>query len=101
MTYCLLQFMDFKFIRSLLNIEHIVVVQVMSVLKTISQKASSVDRDALVELLRKNGTRDLEALGDSVLVESLIFVLKQKKYMINEGFFVDLAELLGIPYLEQ
>lgn len=73
----------------------------MSVLKATSQNGTSVDRDALVELLRKNGTRDLDALEENVSVESLIFVLKQKKYTIPEEFFVDLADLLRMPYIDQ
>lgn len=72
----------------------------MSVLETITQKIASVDRDALIELLKKNGVRDLEALDDNVSAANLIFVLKQKKIQVKEAFFVDLAERLRIPYVE-
>ena len=72
----------------------------MSVLEAVSKKTSMVNKGALIELLKKNGTRDLETLDDDVSIENLIFVLKQKKYDIKEGFFVDLADLLGIPYIE-
>jgi len=72
----------------------------MSVVETILRGTSSVNKDTLIELLRKNGTEDLDALGDNVSVESLIFILKQKKFDISEGFFVDLADMLGIPYIE-
>jgi cellulose synthase/poly-beta-1,6-N-acetylglucosamine synthase-like glycosyltransferase len=73
----------------------------MSVLEVISKKISSVNKDTLIELLKKNGTRDLEDLDDDVSVENLIFVLKQKKYKIQEAFFVDLADHLGIPSIEK
>ena len=72
----------------------------MSILETISEKIPLVDKDALIKLLKKNGTRDLEALDDDVSLENLIFVLKQRKYKVKEEFFVDLADLLGIPYIE-
>jgi hypothetical protein len=73
----------------------------MSVLEIISKKISSVNKDTLLDLLRKNGTRDLEDLDDNASVENLIFELKQKKYKIKEGFFIDLADYLGIPYIEK
>jgi cellulose synthase/poly-beta-1,6-N-acetylglucosamine synthase-like glycosyltransferase len=72
----------------------------MSVVETILKGISSVDRDILLELLQKNGLENLDTLVDDVPVESLIILLKQKKFDIPEGFFVDLADLLGIPYIE-
>jgi cellulose synthase/poly-beta-1,6-N-acetylglucosamine synthase-like glycosyltransferase len=72
----------------------------MSVLETITQKIPSVDKDALIALLKKNGVRALEALDDNVSAANLIFVLKQKKIQIPAAFFFDLADRLGIPYVE-
>ncbi len=72
----------------------------MSTLVPLSQKVTSVDKDTLVRLLKKNGAKDLEALVNNVSVENLIYVLKQKKYRIDKGFFVDLADMLGIHYIE-
>ncbi|MCK5403395.1 glycosyltransferase, partial [Candidatus Bathyarchaeota archaeon] len=72
----------------------------MSVVETILESISSINKNTLIELLKKHGTRDLDTLDDNVSVESLIFILKQKKFDIKEDFFVDLAELLGIPYIE-
>ncbi len=72
----------------------------MSVVETILESISSINKNTLIELLKKHGTRDLDTLDDNVSVESLIFILKQKKFDIKEEFFVDLAELLGIPYIE-
>jgi hypothetical protein len=72
----------------------------MSIVETIFKRISSVNKDTLLELLKKHGTRDLDTLDDNVSIESLIFILKQKKFNIKEGFFVDLADLLGIPYIK-
>lgn len=72
----------------------------MSVVETILENISSVNKDTIIELLKKHGTGDLDTLEDNVSVESLIFILKQKKFDIPEDFFVDLANLLGIPYVE-
>jgi cellulose synthase/poly-beta-1,6-N-acetylglucosamine synthase-like glycosyltransferase len=72
----------------------------MSIVETILRGTSSVNKNTLIELLRKNGTEDLDALEDNVSIESLIFILKQKKFDISEGFFVELADLLAIPYIE-
>ncbi len=73
----------------------------MSIVETIFKSISSVNKDTLLELLKKHGTRDLDTLDDNVSVESLIFILKQKKFDIKEGFFVDLADMLGIPYIKK
>ncbi len=72
----------------------------MSVVETILESISSINKNTLIELLKKHGTRDLDTLDDNVSVESLIFILKQKKFDIKEEFFVDLADMLGIPYID-
>ena len=71
----------------------------MSVVETILESISSINKNTLIELLKKHGTGDLDTLEDNVSLESLIFILKQKKFDIPEDFFVDLANLLGIPYV--
>jgi cellulose synthase/poly-beta-1,6-N-acetylglucosamine synthase-like glycosyltransferase len=73
----------------------------MSVVETILKGTSTVTKDTLIELLQRNGTEDLDVLEDTVSIESLIFILKQKKFDIAEAFFIDLAKLLDIPYIEK
>ncbi len=73
----------------------------MSALATITWTISAVDRGGLITLLQKNGVKALAALDDDVSAATLIFALKQKKIQIPEAFFVDLADRLGMPYLDK
>ncbi|RLI46151.1 glycosyl transferase [Candidatus Bathyarchaeota archaeon] len=65
-------------------------------------KKDEVTKNSIISLLEKNGVQDLEALKSSDVTEkNLIFVLRQKKYKINENFFIDLANLMDIPYTKK
>jgi hypothetical protein len=57
-----------------------------------------VNKETLIELLRKNGIKDIEGVESAdVTVENLILVLRNSKCKVNERFFDDLAALLDMP----
>ncbi len=66
------------------------------------QKKAKVTKTSLIHLLEKNGSQDLEVLkSPDVTEENLIFVLRQKKYKINENFFIDLANIMDFHYIKK
>ncbi len=70
-----------------------------TLLTSVYHPQDEVTKNSIISLLEKNGVQDLEALKSSDVTEkNLIFVLRQKKYKINENFFIDLANLMDIPY---
>ncbi len=61
-----------------------------------------VDKDTLISLLKKGGVSDPKVLEEvEVTEENLIFVLNQNKIKVNESFFVELANILGLPFLSK
>jgi cellulose synthase/poly-beta-1,6-N-acetylglucosamine synthase-like glycosyltransferase len=57
-----------------------------------------VNKETLIELLRKNGIKDIESVESAdVTAENLILFLRNSKCKVNERFFDDLAALLDMP----
>lgn len=73
-----------------------------TLLKPLQLTDTRVSKKLLIELLRTNGTENLEALeSPDVTEENLIFILRQKRYTVKEQFFIDLAGILKIPYIKK
>jgi cellulose synthase/poly-beta-1,6-N-acetylglucosamine synthase-like glycosyltransferase len=72
------------------------------ILVSSSSEDRRIGKGTLIELLRKNGTKDVEALESlDVTEENLIFFLRKEKYRVNELFFDDLADLLEMPRIQK
>lgn len=57
-----------------------------------------MNKETLIELLRKNGIKDIESVESAdVTAENLILFLRNSKCKVNERFFDDLAALLDMP----
>ncbi len=62
--------------------------------------SDQVDKEHIVELLRKHHVKTATIEGQETKLEDIIPDLKKAKVNIPEGFFRDLASKLGLPYLE-
>ncbi len=61
-----------------------------------------LNKDRLIELLKARGISDTLALeGPGVSEEDIVFILRKKKLKIDEAFFRDLANELGLPFIRR
>jgi cellulose synthase/poly-beta-1,6-N-acetylglucosamine synthase-like glycosyltransferase len=65
------------------------------------QVAQAISKRWLVETLRRYCKEDLSFLdGRDVNEQNLIFVLQARKINVKEGFFAELANELGVPFIQ-
>ncbi len=74
--------------------------QALISLDTDNTSTVQVDKDYLVELLRKHHVKTATIEGQETKLENVISDLRKAKINIPDGFFRDLASKLGLNYLE-
>jgi len=69
-------------------------------MSSVLQVATTLDKRWLMDRLRKYCTADLRSLDDPDVNErNLIFALQARKIRVDERFFADLADELGLPFI--
>jgi len=65
------------------------------------QTKTTLGKDWLLKKLKEYGKADLQALeSPEVTEQNLIFVLQAHKVKVDECFFAELAEELGLPFIQ-
>jgi len=65
------------------------------------QIATTLSKQSLIESLKKHGIIDVASLqAPGVNEQNLIFALRRYKYVVQDAFFKELANTLGLPYIE-
>jgi cellulose synthase/poly-beta-1,6-N-acetylglucosamine synthase-like glycosyltransferase len=60
----------------------------------------TVTKKLLIELAKKHGVLVTDKLETTdVTVQNFVFKLKENKYKVGEGFFIELANILGLQYI--
>ncbi|MBS7656292.1 hypothetical protein KEJ50_07365, partial [Candidatus Bathyarchaeota archaeon] len=60
----------------------------------------TITKEWLIQLAKKHGVTDATKLESSqVTLQNFVFKLRENKYEVDEGFFIELADALGLQYI--
>ncbi|MEM3108227.1 MAG: hypothetical protein QW569_00605, partial [Candidatus Bathyarchaeia archaeon] len=66
----------------------------------LSDVGLTITKEWLIQLAKKHGVTDATKLESSqVTLQNFVFKLRENKYEVDEGFFIELADALGLQYI--